>query len=113
MQAIGDGGQGWGNAVLYVFLSPVIRKRLIKRPCRNCLDATAIRIEALLEAEDLSGAIAPTRDINRSVANDTTPLIHAAGENGYRRYSSTTGTTTEPTGVAPEDILSSGYSSRC
>ena len=28
MQAIGDGGQGWGNAILYIFASKIVRKRL-------------------------------------------------------------------------------------
>ena len=33
-QAIGDGGQGWGNALLYVFLSSTIRQELF---CLTCL----------------------------------------------------------------------------
>jgi len=28
MQAIGGGGQGWANAILYIFLLPTIRNRL-------------------------------------------------------------------------------------
>jgi len=28
IQAIGGGGQGWANAILYIFLSPTIRYRL-------------------------------------------------------------------------------------
>lgn len=35
-QAIGDGGQGWGNALLYVFLSSTIRQELF---CLTCLRA--------------------------------------------------------------------------
>ena len=31
-QAIGDPGQGWSNAILYIFMSPVMRKRLFCRP---------------------------------------------------------------------------------
>lgn len=29
---MGDGGQGWCNALLYIFLSPAIRERLILKP---------------------------------------------------------------------------------
>ena len=28
-QAIGDGGQGWGNVILYIFASEKLRKRLL------------------------------------------------------------------------------------
>ena len=30
MQSVGDGGQGWVNAVLYIFFSPKIRNRLFE-----------------------------------------------------------------------------------
>lgn len=33
IQAIGGGGQGWANAILYVLLSPKIRKRLYASIC--------------------------------------------------------------------------------
>ena len=33
VQAAGDGGQGWGNALLYVFLSPTMRSMLFRDPC--------------------------------------------------------------------------------
>lgn len=32
LQAAGDGGQGWSNAVVYIFLSPTIRKQLFIYP---------------------------------------------------------------------------------
>lgn len=32
IQAIGDGGQGWSNALLYIFLSPTIRRQLFVLP---------------------------------------------------------------------------------
>lgn len=38
-QAVGDGGQGWGNALLYIFLSPKLRGRLfgcLYRPLAHC-----------------------------------------------------------------------------
>ena len=31
LQAIGDGGQGWGNCILYTFLSSEIRKKLLPK----------------------------------------------------------------------------------
>ena len=39
-QAIGDPGQGWGNAILYVFMSPVVRKQLITNPLRKLVRTT-------------------------------------------------------------------------
>jgi len=50
-QAIGDGGQGWGNAILYVFLSPTIRQKLFTDPCEKCLGAAENKIALLLETE--------------------------------------------------------------
>ena len=37
LQAVGDGAQGWCNSILYVFLSPKIRRRLFGLPFGNCL----------------------------------------------------------------------------
>ena len=39
-QAIGDGGQGWGNAILYIFNSPKIRNLLLK-DLTSCYSRTA------------------------------------------------------------------------
>ena len=39
-QAIGDGGQGWGNAILYIFNSPKIRSLLLK-DLATCCSRTA------------------------------------------------------------------------
>ena len=47
MQAVGDGGQGWGNAVLYIFLSPVIRSRLFIEPLEDCYDAVKEKFQGL------------------------------------------------------------------
>lgn len=38
-QAIGAGGQGWTNAILYIFFSPKIRQRLLccfSTKCKGC-----------------------------------------------------------------------------
>ncbi len=37
-QAIGDGGQGWGNAICYILLSPVMRARLVGEWCGTCVE---------------------------------------------------------------------------
>lgn len=37
LQAVGDGGQGWSNVILYIFLSPVIRKQLFFYPVIRAL----------------------------------------------------------------------------
>ena len=37
MQAIGDPGQGWCNAIFYIVLSPVYGRRLIVTPCLKLL----------------------------------------------------------------------------
>ena len=46
IQSVGDGAQGWCNALLYIVLSPKIRQRLIRlllSPICNCLyDATRL-----------------------------------------------------------------------
>ena len=34
MQATGDGGQGWGNCILFVFASKELREGLFNRLCR-------------------------------------------------------------------------------
>ena len=55
MQAVGDGGQGWGNALLYVFLSPVIRKELIFWPFCKCIEFTGWTIKATGEKLETLG----------------------------------------------------------
>ena len=41
-QAIGDGGQGWGNAILYIFSSPNIRSLLLKDMATVCRKITTV-----------------------------------------------------------------------
>ena len=56
-QAIGDGGQGWGNAILYIFLSPVIRQRLLGEWCGRCADKIDDHLNRVADdqaTEDLS-----------------------------------------------------------
>lgn len=37
IQAVGDPGQGWGNAIVYVLLSPMVRRKLMSPVCVSCL----------------------------------------------------------------------------
>jgi G protein-coupled receptor 157 len=53
-QAVGDGAQGWCNAILYIFLSPTIRRRLIVDPCNQCINTTIDRAAVLLETDTRS-----------------------------------------------------------
>ena len=41
MQAIGAGGQGWANAILYIFLCPTLRNRVLIAPCKKLLRSPA------------------------------------------------------------------------
>ena len=41
LQAIGDPGQGWGNAVIYVLLSPIVRRKLMSSVYHACLKSMA------------------------------------------------------------------------
>lgn len=43
-QCIGDGAQGWVNALLYIFWSPKIRQRLIINPLGTFCFAIATRL---------------------------------------------------------------------
>ena len=50
MQAVGDGAQGWCNAILYVFLSPTIRRRLFEQPLGKCFTFVGDKIAEFLES---------------------------------------------------------------
>ncbi len=49
-QAIGDSGQGWCNAILYIILSPIMRRKLCGEPCESCLQATERKLQKLIES---------------------------------------------------------------
>ena len=51
MQAVGDGAQGWANAVLYIFFSPVMRHRLLGYPCSQCWNAVLEKARQLLDSD--------------------------------------------------------------
>lgn len=96
IQAIGDGGQGWGNAILYIVLSPTIRKRLFGSVCGVCIDAVEARLGGVLETD--TGEYTSSRPINRrpqqvnvNRKESSTPLIPPQPATGYnvRKYDST------------------------
>ena len=51
MQAIGDGGQGWCNAILYILLSPLMRRKLCGEPCESCLHCAEEKLQKMLESD--------------------------------------------------------------
>ncbi len=95
MQAIGDGGQGWGNAVLYVLLSPTVRTRLYNSLCGRCLHA----LEDRLGCDPETDTTTSPKPVNRRVRNvnvnkqdgSTSPLLPHCPATGYniRKYNST------------------------
>ena len=82
LQAIGDGGQGWGNAILYVFLSPTIRQKLFTDPCEKCLGAAENRIALLLETET------ETNDSEARGSTRSSPATAKASGYKIKRYTS-------------------------
>ncbi len=70
-QAIGDGGQGWGNAILYIFLSAKLRGRLfgwLYRPLINCC------------------LVAVGRYKHGGSVNSTAPLVHPQRDQKYTHH---------------------------
>ena len=55
IQAIGDGGQGWGNAVLYIFLSPVIRQELFCWSFFKCIQYIGKKMRTIGEKMETAG----------------------------------------------------------
>ena len=109
LQAIGDGGQGWGNAILYIFLSPVIRQRLIGEWCGRCvenLDDNLNRVSGVSADPDQNHARYKSRNrngilktnlrdnkhVNVDNSSETAPLNPADRATGYniRNYDTTT-----------------------
>ena len=82
LQAIGDGGQGWGNAILYVFLSPTMRQKLFTDPCEKCLGAAENRVALLLETET------ETNDSEARGSNRSSPAATKASGYKIKKYTS-------------------------
>ena len=94
-QAVGDGGQGWGNAILYIFFSSTIRHKLFGEPCKLFLGAVADKLHRVLETENetVTRPESP-RNVNSpslsSVSEDAPLLPPKASEYKIRKYASTT-----------------------
>lgn len=113
LQAIGDGGQGWANALLYIFLSPTMRRRLLIKPIGKMLIVVGDKLADLLET-DLETNSRAGKHVNATSnsLNESSTLVTAAGYQ-IKKYASTT---TEPTifsaagttpGTAPQNLQSS------
>jgi len=44
-QAIGDGGQGWANAILYIFSSKTMREKMIVNPAKRIKEKSYREVE--------------------------------------------------------------------
>ena len=94
LQAIGDPGQGWANAVLYILLSPTIRHRLSWKPCRTCKNNISELLAVLLESYSHTHAhvTRPTASYHKRVAvvlssgsrpsSERVPLMGASSDSG-------------------------------
>ena len=72
IQAIGDGGQGWGNALLYVFLSPTIRTQVLWDPCSRLFTLMTDKYSNIMRV--------PTTVQSYSVKVDANNLDKASGD---------------------------------
>ena len=77
VQAVGDGGQGWGNAILYIFFSPVMRSRLFKEPFEDCYDT----IKDKLYTRDDYNSLVHSGEIHNTTSS---PLVVATEAKGYK-----------------------------
>lgn len=106
LQAIGDGGQGWGNAILYIFMSPVMRERLIGEWCGKCMDKMDDRLNRFgdqtntvqyrARGSDDHGPRKEEPTLNRSeLSSETVPILRGNKARGYniKKYDTTTSAT--------------------
>ncbi len=108
-QAIGDGGQGWGNAILYIFLSSVIRERLLGEWCGKCVDKIEDHLDRVgrdrtdnnvdSNVQFRNGGISPRRVKRGSKSNsggsevsESAPFLNGKKATGYniKHYDTTT-----------------------
>ena len=84
-----DGAQGWCNAVLYVFLSPTIRRRLIIDPCNSFLsflDSAVVKAAGFLETNN-NRIQANVQSERRGLLQAEARQCDAAGGNGHTQSS--------------------------
>lgn len=93
-QAVGDGGQGWGNAILYIFLSSAIRHKLFGEPCKMVLGAVEDKLRQFLETgNETETRPESPRNVNNcstsSVSEHASLLSPHASEYKIQKYAST------------------------
>ena len=81
MQAVGDGAQGWANAVLYIFFSPMMRQRLFSYPCSQCWNAVVEKARELLETDHEYGPNSEHSRRTEGLVQKTDP-INVVAETG-------------------------------
>ena len=108
MQAVGDSGQGWGNAVLYIFLSPKIRTRLFCNPCQTCLRMSGRKLQAV--GQRLASVGAHRLDESQSTASSSQsqnacPVVgQNAGQQWMHRSRASVSSRAEPSdGAGPSE----------
>ena len=85
-QAIGDPGQGWGNAVLYVFMSPVVRKQLITNPLRKLIRKTGRAMMAVGgDSSNNEGEEGSNLEQNRQEELQNEPRVRGTPRLGRRK----------------------------
>ena len=85
-QAIGDPGQGWGNAILYVFMSPVVRKQLITNPLRKLIRKTGRAMMAVGgDSSNNEGEEGSNLEQNRQEELQNEPRVRGTPRLGRRR----------------------------
>ena len=99
-QAIGDSGQGWGNAILYVFVSSTIRKKLFDTCCGVCLDAieerqqdhTNTQTRTRTDRMSFKNNNGKQINVHEAASSESEPLLASSPAVGYniKRYDTTT-----------------------
>ena len=84
-QAIGDPGQGWGNAILYVFMSPVVRKQLITNPLRKLIRKTGRAMLAVGGDSSNDEREGSDQEQNRQEELQNEPRVRGTPRLGRRR----------------------------
>ena len=97
LQAVGDPGQGWGNAILFIFLSPNVRHRLFRGCCQIKTKLSASHLTSPVSDAD-EGDFATSYQLNptssssssrvdmavnftSSGSGSNSPLLHSRGGN--------------------------------
>ena len=106
IQAVGDGGQGWGNAVLYIFFSPVIRSRLFKDPFEDCFETIQEKFRGFRERDNHQQTSLYSTEQRKT---NSSPLAVATEAMGYKiqEYNDAYLTSTSTGGNSPRVLAKS------